>query len=763
MADSSQVGAPQSNTPQVVGHFGAELTRFGVEAVGTPLTVVSSFQPAGDQPQAIEKLAEGVEEGLRYQTLMGVTGSGKTFTMAKTIEAVNKPTLIMEPNKTLAAQVASEMRELFPNNAVVYFVSYYDYYQPEAYVPQSDTYIEKDASINEEVEKLRHQATASLLSRRDVIVVASVSCIYGIGSPEDYAGLAPNVSKDEPLERDDLIRALINIQYDRNDVDLARGCFRVRGERVDVFPPYAEHPLRIEFFGDEVELIAEIDEVTGELLREFDAIPIWPASHYVTERPKINHALDTINEELSQRLGELKAADKLLEAQRLQQRTAYDLEMLENMGYCNGIENYSRHLDGRKPGEPPFTLIDYFPKDMLCIIDESHVTVPQIRGMHEGDRSRKITLVEHGFRLPSALDNRPLRFDEFEARVPQFIYVSATPGDYEEHVSQRQVEQIIRPTGLLDPKIDVRPVRGQIDDLTEEIRTRVMRRERVLVTTLTKRMAEDLTDHLLDEGFKVNYMHSDTATLDRVDIIRDLRTGKIDVLVGINLLREGLDIPEVSLVAILDADKEGFLRNRRSLIQTMGRAARNANGEVVMYADRVTDSMRIAIDETRRRRALQEAYNEERGIVPKTVSKSIADISGFIEQADKTVGNKTRDRHGTGSHGAFESLAEEGAAAGGASAGDAHDPETARAVADELAKRLPREELTRLMETLESDMAAASEAMDFERAAQLRDQLVELRTRVEGTTEDEVMARLKAGARKGSAHATRRKYRPRKK
>ncbi|WP_307739810.1 excinuclease ABC subunit UvrB [uncultured Parolsenella sp.] len=746
---------------ELQGHVGAELVRFGVEGKGEPLRVVSPFEPAGDQPQAIEKLARGIEEGLRYQTLMGVTGSGKTFTMAKTIEAVNKPTLIMEPNKTLAAQVASEMRELFPNNAVVYFVSYYDYYQPEAYVPQSDTYIEKDASINEEVEKLRHQATASLLSRRDVIVVASVSCIYGIGSPEDYAGLAPNVSKDEPLERDDLIKALINIQYDRNDVDLARGCFRVRGERVDVFPPYAEHPLRIEFFGDEVELIAEIDEVTGELLREFDAIPIWPASHYVTERPKINHALDTINEELTRRLGELKAADKLLEAQRLQQRTAYDLEMLENMGYCNGIENYSRHLDGRKPGEPPFTLIDYFPKDMLCIIDESHVTVPQVRGMYEGDRARKITLVEHGFRLPSALDNRPLRFDEFEARIPQFMYVSATPGDYEERVSQQEVEQIIRPTGLLDPKIDVRPVRGQIDDLTEEIRARVKRRERVLVTTLTKRMAEDLTDHLLDEGFKVNYMHSDTATLDRVDIIRDLRTGKIDVLVGINLLREGLDIPEVSLVAILDADKEGFLRNRRSLIQTMGRAARNAHGEVVMYADVVTDSMRVAIDETRRRRALQEAFNEEHGIVPKTVKKSIADISGFIEQAEETVGNKTRDRHGTGGHGAFESLAEgEGGSAGSR---DERDPETAAAVAEELAKKLPREELTRLMETLESDMAAASGAMDFERAAQLRDQLVELRSRVEGTTEDEVMARLKAGARKGSAHATRRKYRPRKK
>ena len=742
---------------QLAGHVGAELRRFGVEGKGVPLKVVSPYEPAGDQPQAIQKLARGINEGLRYQTLMGVTGSGKTYTMAKTIEAVNKPTLIMEPNKTLAAQVASEMREMFPNNAVVYFVSYYDYYQPEAYVPQSDTYIEKDSSVNEEVEKLRHQATASLLSRRDVICVASVSCIYGIGSPEDYAGLAPNVSKEEPLERDDLIHALIDIQYDRNDIDLARGCFRVRGERVDVFPPYAEHPLRIEFFGDEVELIAEINEVTGEILREFDAVPIWPASHYVTERPKINHALDTINEELTERLAQLKASDKLLEAQRLRERTAYDLEMLETMGFCNGIENYSRHLDGRKPGEPPYTLIDYFPKDMLCIIDESHVTVPQVRGMHEGDRSRKITLVEHGFRLPSALDNRPLRFDEFEARVPQFLYVSATPGDYEEQVSQQTVEQIIRPTGLLDPKIDVRPVRGQIDDLTSEVRERVARHERVLVTTLTKRMAEDLTDHLLDEGLKVNYMHSDTATLDRVDIIRDLRTGKIDVLVGINLLREGLDIPEVSLVAILDADKEGFLRNRRSLIQTMGRAARNAHGEVIMYADVVTDSMRVAIDETRRRRSVQEAYNAEHGIVPKTVSKSIADISSFIEEAEDTLGDKTRDRHGTGSHGAFESLAnvEQDARA--------RSEATAKSVAAELAKKLPREELTRLMETLEADMAAASEAMDFERAAELRDQLVELRSKVEGTTEDEVMARLKAGARKGSAHATRRRYHPRKK
>ena len=478
-------------------HFGGELKRFGRTTGDTRLEVVSPYEPAGDQPQAIAKLAKGVEDGLRYQTLLGVTGSGKTFTMAKTIEAVQRPTLIMEPNKTLAAQVASEMKELFPNNAVVYFVSYYDYYQPEAYVPQTDTYIEKDASINEEVEKLRHQATSSLLSRRDVIVVASVSCIYGIGSPQDYAGLAPTVSKDEPLERDDLIHALIDIQYDRNDYDLQRGHFRVRGDTVDVFPPYAENPVRISFFGDEVELIAEVDSVTGELVREYDAIPIWPASHYVTERPKVTHALKTISEELEARVAELKAADRLLEAQRLSQRTAYDLEMLETMGFCSGIENYSRHLDGRAPGEAPYTLIDYFPSDMLCIIDESHVTVPQIRGMYEGDRSRKVTLVEHGFRLPSALDNRPLRFDEFEQRIPQYIYVSATPGDYEERVSQQSVEQVIRPTGLLDPKVDVRPIRGQIDDLIDEIKTRTEKGERVLVTTLTKRMAEDLTDHLL--------------------------------------------------------------------------------------------------------------------------------------------------------------------------------------------------------------------------------------------------------------------------
>ena len=732
-----------------VERVGGELRRFGVSGSPAPFEVVSPFEPSGDQPQAIASLVQGVRDGDRYQVLLGVTGSGKTFTMAKTIEALGKPTLVMAPNKTLAAQLASELKEFFPNNAVVYFVSYYDYYQPEAYVPSSDTYIEKDSSINEEVEMLRHQATASLLSRRDVIVVASVSCIYGIGSPEDYAGLAPNVDKKEPLERDEFIHSLIDIQYDRNDYDLARGTFRVRGDVVDVYPPYAEHPLRFEFFGDEVELIAEIDEVTGEIMREFDAIPVWPASHYVTEKPKVTAALKSIEEELEARVAELKANDKLLEAQRLEQRTSYDLEMLETMGFTTGIENYSRHLDGRKPGEPPFTLIDYFPKDMLCIIDESHVTVPQIRGMHEGDRSRKVTLVEHGFRLPSALDNRPLRYDEFEARIPQFIYVSATPGDYELRVSQNNVEQIIRPTGLLDPKIDVRPVRGQIDDLIDEIRERVARHERVLVTTLTKRMAEDLTDHLLDSGIRVNYMHSDTATMDRVEILRSLRQGKIDVLVGINLLREGLDLPEVSLVAILDADKEGFLRNRRSLIQTIGRAARNAEGEVVMYADSITDSMREAIDETNRRRAIQTAYNEEHGIKPQTVRRSINDISSFIAEAEENVGKKDRSRGDTLGHGAFFSPA---GTEGEDDAGEGVGERNARDFAD-----LPTEELAGVIETMEDDMRAASEAMDFEEAARLRDIVVQLKAMSEGTSEDEVIEALRKSARKGSVFAPGRK------
>lgn len=732
-----------------VERVGGELRRFGVSGSPAPFEVVSPFEPSGDQPQAIASLVRGVRDGDRYQVLLGVTGSGKTFTMAKTIEALGKPTLVMAPNKTLAAQLASELKEFFPNNAVVYFVSYYDYYQPEAYVPSSDTYIEKDSSVNEEVEMLRHQATASLLSRRDVIVVASVSCIYGIGSPEDYAGLAPNVDKKEPLERDEFIHSLIDIQYDRNDYDLARGTFRVRGDVVDVYPPYAEHPLRFEFFGDEVELIAEIDEVTGEIMREFDAIPVWPASHYVTEKPKVTAALKSIEEELEARVAELKANDKLLEAQRLEQRTSYDLEMLETMGFTTGIENYSRHLDGRKPGEPPFTLIDYFPKDMLCIVDESHVTVPQIRGMHEGDRSRKVTLVEHGFRLPSALDNRPLRYDEFEARIPQFIYVSATPGDYELRVSQNNVEQIIRPTGLLDPKIDVRPVRGQIDDLIDEIRERVARHERVLVTTLTKRMAEDLTDHLLDAGIRVNYMHSDTATMDRVEILRSLRQGKIDVLVGINLLREGLDLPEVSLVAILDADKEGFLRNRRSLIQTIGRAARNAEGEVVMYADSITDSMREAIDETNRRRAIQTAYNEEHGIKPQTVRRSINDISSFIAEAEENVGKKDRSRGDTLGHGAFFSPAD---TEGEDDAVEGVGERLARDFAD-----LPVEELARVIETMEDDMRAASEAMDFEEAARLRDIVVQLKAMSEGTSEDEVIEALRKSARKGSVFAPGRK------
>ncbi|MBE6465856.1 excinuclease ABC subunit UvrB [Denitrobacterium detoxificans] len=682
-----------------------------VRLANQPFEIVSPFEPAGDQPQAIEALAQGVRDGLRYQTLLGVTGSGKTFTMAKTIEAVQKPTLVLAPNKTLAAQEAAELREFFPNNAVVYFVSYYDYYQPEAYVPSTDTFIEKDASINEEVEKLRHAATSSLLSRRDCIVVASVSCIYGIGSPMDYAGMAVFVDKQKPAERDDVIHELIDIQYDRNDYELSRGTFRVRGDSIDVFPPYADNPVRIEFWGDEIEEIAEIDNVTGEVLNHYEALPIWPASHYVTAQPKMDHAIKTIREELRERLEQFKAEGKLLEAQRLEMRVSYDLEMMESMGFCSGIENYSRHLDGRKPGEPPYTLIDYFPDDFLCIIDESHVTVPQIRGMHEGDRSRKVTLTEHGFRLPSCLDNRPLRFDEFEARVPQFIYVSATPGDYELRVSQKNVEQIIRPTGLLDPEIIVRPTLSQIDDIIDEARIRAERNERVLITTLTKKMAEDLTDHLLDEGIRARYMHSDIGTLERVEILRELRQGTFDVLVGINLLREGLDLPEVSLVAILDADKEGFLRNHRSLIQTIGRAARNASGQVIMYADKRTDSMDLAITETERRRGLQMKFNKEHGITPKTVNKAINDIMDYVEEE---VGNTTAEQ-----------------------------------VNKELAE-LSREEVLRVITSMEDDMQRASQAMDFEEAARLRDQVVQLRSRFEGESEEAALEKLRKTARKGS-------------
>lgn len=675
-----------------------------------PLEVVSDYEPAGDQPEAINAIAHNVEAGMRYQTLMGVTGSGKTYTMAKTIEKIQRPTLILAPNKTLAAQLAAELREFFPHNAVVYFVSYYDYYQPEAYVPTTDTFIEKDASINEEVEKLRHAATAALLSRRDVIVVASVSCIYGIGSPAEYAGMTIFLDKEIEKDRDEVIASLIDIQYDRNDYDFARGTFRVRGDAIDIFPPYADNPIRVEFWGDEIDSITEIDKVTGEELNSFEALPIWPASHYVAARPAVERALDTIQTELQQRLAEFREEGKLLEAQRLEMRTSYDLEMIETMGFCSGIENYSRHIDGRKPGEPPYTLIDYFPDDFVCFIDESHVTVPQIRGMHEGDRSRKITLAEHGFRLPSCLDNRPLRFDEFEARVPQFVYVSATPGDYEERVSEDVIEQIIRPTGLLDPEISVRPILSQIDDIIDESKIRAARNERVLITTLTKRMAEDLTEHLLDQGVRARYMHSDIGTLERVEILSDLRRGEFDVLVGINLLREGLDLPEVSLVAILDADKEGFLRNHRSLIQTIGRAARNADGQVIMYADKITDSMRRAIDETARRRELQIAFNEEHGITPQTIQKSISDITDHMNEEG------------------FESAEQVNAA---------------------LAE-MSRSEVLRVIASLEEEMRSASTAMDFESAASLRDQVVKLRMQLEGKSEEDILGELKKTARKGS-------------
>ena len=686
--------------------------------MSNPLRVVSEYEPAGDQPKAIADLATGIEAGERYQTLLGVTGSGKTFTMAKVIEQIGKPTLVMAPNKTLAAQLASELKDFLPDNAVVYFVSYYDYYQPEAYVPSTDTFIEKDSSINEEVEKLRHAATAALLSRKDVVVVASVSCIYGIGSPEDYAGSAVFLSVGAHMDREDLIRGLIDIQYDRNDYDLTRGTFRVRGDVVDIFPPYADRPLRVELFGDEIESVAEVDGVSGELVASLHSVPVWPATHYVTVPDKLQRGLQTIRAELAERLDQLKSDGKLLEAQRLEMRTNYDLEMLETMGFCSGIENYSRHLDGRKPGDPPNCLIDYFGDDFLTIVDESHVTIPQVRGMYEGDRSRKLTLVEHGFRLPSALDNRPLRFDEFEAKVPQFVYVSATPGDYEMRVSQGQiVEQIIRPTGLVDPEIVVRPTKGQIDDLVHEVREHAEMNERVLVTTLTKKMAEDLTDYLFEQGLRVRYLHSDIGTFERVEILRDLRAGEFDCLVGINLLREGLDLPEVSLVAILDADKSGFLRNHRSLIQTIGRAARNVSGRVVMYAEDVTESMRLAIDETNRRRAIQVAYNTEHGIEPQTIRKA---IHAIVEYAQAVEG------------------------------ADAIE------IARELSN-LPRDEVMRLIASLEEDMGSAAEALDFESAARLRDQVVKLKANVERSSEDEVLARLKKGARKGSSHGVRRK------
>ena len=648
----------------------------------------SDYKPTGDQPQAIDKLVEGLNKGYKHQTLLGVTGSGKTFTMANVIERVQRPALVIAHNKTLAYQLCSELKEFFPENAVEYFVSYYDYYQPEAYVPMTDTFIEKDSSVNDEIDKLRHSATMSLFERRDVIIVASVSCIYGLGDPIDYENLAISLRPGMIRDRNEIMSKLVDMQYVRNDFDFSRGTFRVRGDVLEIFPASSsEKSIRVEFFGDEIDRISEVDALTGKVLRLLTHAYITPASHYATTKTKVEKAIVTIEEELEERLKVLKDQDKLLEAQRLEQRTRYDLEMLEEMGYCNGIENYSRHLSQRPAGSRPYTLIDYFPDDFITIIDESHQSIPQIRGMFNGDRSRKETLVEYGFRLPSALDNRPLRFFEFESMMKQCIYVSATPGPYEREHEENSAEQIIRPTGLLDPQIFVRPVKNQIDDLVSEINKTVEKKERVLVTTLTKRMAEDLTKHFKEIGIKATYMHSDVETLERMQIIKDLRQAKIDVLVGINLLREGLDMPEVSLVAILDADKEGFLRSRTSLIQTAGRAARNVSGKVIMYADNITESMKETIDETNRRRKIQDAYNKEHGIVPKSIIKDIRDVLNTTLAAESDVSFKEED---------FE---------------------------DEFTK----DEIQAMIDTLKPQMYEAAEALDFEKAAEIRDKIKELK------------------------------------
>lgn len=661
-----------------------------------PFVLKSDFKPQGDQPQAIAALVEGLRKGYRHQTLLGATGTGKTYTMAQVIQAVQRPTLVLAPNKTLAAQLCGEFKEFFPYNAVEYFVSYYDYYQPEAYVPQTDTYIEKDSSINDEIDKLRHSATAALFERRDVIIVASVSCIYGLGSPEDYSTLMLSLREGQEYDRDAILRKLVDIQYSRNDYDFKRGTFRVHGDVIEIFPAsYHEKAIRVEMFGDEIERLLEIDTLTGEVLSRRRHVAIFPASHYVVAEDKMERALKSIEAELEERLQELRRQGKLLEAQRLEQRTRFDLEMMREVGFCKGIENYSRHLTGRAPGEPPYTLLDYFPDDFLLIIDESHITVPQIGGMYEGDRSRKETLVEYGFRLPSALDNRPLTFEEFCQRIKQVIYVSATPGPYELEHSQQVVEQIIRPTGLVDPEVQVRPVKGQIDDLVGEINKRVERQERVLVTTLTKRMAEDLTDYLREVGIKVRYMHSDIGAIERMEIIRDLRLGVFDVLVGINLLREGLDLPEVSLVAILDADKEGFLRSERSLIQTIGRAARNANGQVIMYADTITASMRRAIDETNRRRQVQMEYNRRHGITPRTVIKPVRDIIDTAVAEEPVVYRAGKSKNQEKKKGKYT-----------------------------------KRELKALINQLEKEMKEAARRLEFERAAELRDAILELRLQV---------------------------------
>ncbi|ADQ04775.1 excinuclease ABC, B subunit [Caldicellulosiruptor owensensis OL] len=653
--------------------------------------LVSDFKPTGDQPKAIEMLTEGILKGEKFQTLLGVTGSGKTFTMAKVIENVQRPTLVLAHNKTLAAQLCSEFREFFPENAVEFFVSYYDYYQPEAYIPETDTYIEKDSSINEEIDKLRHSATSALFERRDVIIVASVSCIYSLGSPEDYLNLTISLRPGMTKDRDEVIRELIRMQYERNDIDFRRGRFRVRGDVLEVFPASnTDRAIRIEFFGDEIERITEFNVVTGEVIGRRNHVAIFPASHYVTTAEKLKRAIKSIEEELEQRLKELRSMGKLVEAQRLEQRTRYDIEMLQEMGFCKGIENYSRHLTGRPPESPPYTLLDYFPKDFIMFIDESHVTIPQVRAMYNGDRARKDALVEYGFRLPSAYDNRPLTFEEFEEKLNQVIFVSATPGPYEIKKSSRIVEQIIRPTGLVDPEIEVHPVQGQIDHLIGEIRKRVEKNQRVLVTTLTKKMAESLTDYLKDVGIKVRYMHSDIDTIERMQIIRDLRLGKFDVLVGINLLREGLDLPEVSLVAILDADKEGFLRSETSLIQTIGRAARNVDGKVIMYADRITNAMQRAIDETNRRRKIQIEYNQKHGIIPQTVKKGIRQI------IEATV-----------------SVAEE--------------EEKYEVVEKDIVKNMTKEEIKEYIKELEQEMKKLAIELEFEKAAKVRDKIFELR------------------------------------
>jgi len=649
--------------------------------------IISAYSPQGDQPVAIEKLVEGLDSGKKKQVLLGATGTGKTFTISNVIKEVQKPTLVMAHNKTLAGQLYSELKDFFPNNAVEYFVSYYDYYQPEAYVPQTDTFIEKDAQINDEIDKLRHSATSALFERDDVIIVASVSCIYGLGSPEEYRELVVSLRVGMEKDRNQLLRELVDVQYGRNDIDFKRGTFRVRGDVVEIFPASLdEHCIRIEFFGDEIDRIREVNALTGEVLAERDHVAIFPASHFVTREEKMKVAIENIEKELEERLKELNDNGKLLEAQRIEQRTRYDLEMMREMGFCSGIENYSRHLTLRPAGATPYTLLDYFPKDFLIVMDESHVSVPQVRAMYNGDQARKQVLVDHGFRLPSALDNRPLTFDEFEEKTNQVIYVSATPGPYELEQSPEVIEQIIRPTGLLDPPIDIRPIEGQIDDLLGEIQDRIAKNERVLITTLTKKMSEDLTDYLKDVGIKVNYLHSEIKTLERIEIIRDLRLGKFDVLVGINLLREGLDIPEVSLVAILDADKEGFLRSERSLIQTIGRAARNENGRVIMYADRITRSMGIAIEETQRRRTIQEAYNEEHGITPKTIQKGVRDVIRATTAAE--------------------------------------EPETYEATP---AKKMTKKEREKTIAKIEAEMKEAAKALDFERAAELRDLLLELK------------------------------------